>query len=168
MPKTLAEKTDILETKIKVEGVRVGKIVKIEKGGEVWVDYPGNTRGPVAARRTGSIKMESLQDAAHSNKEVLLVFENNDPERPIIIDILYSPIDDLLAASAVTVVTDKPDDVLMDGKRMVFDAKEEIVLRCGKGSITLKKDGKVVIRGTNLISRSSGNNKIKGGAVHIN
>ncbi|MCC6418741.1 MAG: hypothetical protein IT429_10940, partial [Gemmataceae bacterium] len=49
-----------------------------------------------------------------------------------------------------------------------FDAKEEIVLRCGKSSITLRKDGKVVVLGAEVVSRASGTNKIKGAAVRIN
>lgn len=168
MRKTLTEVDRILETKQQVDGIRVGQIVKIEESGQVWVDYPDNPRGPVAARLTSSVKRGSLTQAANSNNEVLLVFENNDPNLPIIIDILYSPIDELLAATSITSETNKPEDFIVDGKRIIFNAKEEIVLRCGKGSITLKKDGKVVIRGTNLISRASVTNKIKGGAVQIN
>ena len=76
MPRALIENTKILETRTQIDGVQVGRIAKIEKSGEVWVDYPGNTIGPVAARRTGSVKIESLRQAAESTKEVLLVFEN--------------------------------------------------------------------------------------------
>ncbi len=62
----------------------------------------------------------------------------------------------------------QPESVLIDGKRICFEAREEIVLRCGKGSITLRKDGKIVIRGTHLLSRAAGVNRIKGGQVNIN
>jgi hypothetical protein len=57
---------------------------------------------------------------------------------------------------------------MIDGKRVTFDAREEIVLRCGKASITLTKAGKVLIRGAYLLNRSSGVNRIKGGSVQIN
>ena len=59
-----------------------------------------------------------------------------------------------------------PIDV--DGERLVFTAKKEIVLRCGKASITLTRAGKILIRGAYLLSRSSGVNRIKGGSVKIN
>jgi hypothetical protein len=59
-------------------------------------------------------------------------------------------------------------EVDADGERMTVTAKEELVLRCGEASITLTKAGKVLIRGTYVSSRSSGVNRIKGGAVHIN
>ena len=50
----------------------------------------------------------------------------------------------------------------------MLTAEHEIVLRCGKASLTLTRAGKVLIRGTYLLSRSSGVNRIKGGSVQIN
>jgi hypothetical protein len=50
----------------------------------------------------------------------------------------------------------------------VFDAKDEIQLRCGKSSVTLRKDGKIEIKGTQIVSRASGVNRIKGASVAIN
>jgi hypothetical protein len=51
---------------------------------------------------------------------------------------------------------------------MIVSAKEQLVLRCGKASITLTKAGKVLIRGEYVQSRSSGVNRIRGGSVQIN
>ncbi len=48
------------------------------------------------------------------------------------------------------------------------EAGRELVIECGEAKISLRKDGRVEIRGTHLISRSSGPNKIKGGSVFIN
>jgi hypothetical protein len=47
-------------------------------------------------------------------------------------------------------------------------AKEQVVLKCGKASITLTKAGKVLIQGSYVLSRSSGINRVKGGSVQIN
>jgi hypothetical protein len=58
--------------------------------------------------------------------------------------------------------------MVVDGKRFVFTAEDEIVLRCGRASITLTRAGKVLIRGAYLLNRSSGVNRIKGGSVQIN
>lgn len=112
-----------------------------------------------------------LQKEVSADRDVLLVFENNDPELPIIIDTLYSLVDEIADASTIALETKGPKeikDVMVDGKRVTFDAREEIVLRCGKASITLTKAGKVLIRGTYLLHRSSGVNRIKGGSVQIN
>jgi len=60
------------------------------------------------------------------------------------------------------------DEIVIDGDRLVLDARREIVLRCGGSEIVMRKDGKVVIRGNNISSRSAGPNKIKGTSVNIN
>jgi hypothetical protein len=52
--------------------------------------------------------------------------------------------------------------------RLVLEAQREIVLKCGDASITLTRAGKIILRGTYVLSRSSGVNKIKGGSVQIN
>ena len=56
----------------------------------------------------------------------------------------------------------------IDGDHVTLTAEKEIVLQCGKSSITLTKAGKIIIRGEYLLSRSTGVNKIKGGSVQIN
>lgn len=56
----------------------------------------------------------------------------------------------------------------VDGRRLVIEAEDELVLRCGKASITLRRNGRVVIEGVQLESRAAGANKIRGGSVQIN
>jgi hypothetical protein len=62
----------------------------------------------------------------------------------------------------------KLQNVRVNGKKIYIEADDEIHLKCGKSSIFLNRQGKIVVRGANLISRSSGMNKIKGAAVNIN
>lgn len=62
-----------------------------------------------------------------------------------------------------------PERVLeRNGERLVFEAEQEIVLKCGRASITLTRAGKILIRGAYLLARSSGVNRIQGGSVQIN
>jgi hypothetical protein len=91
-------------------------------------------------------------------REVVLTFENGDLRRPVILGLVQPAV----------VATAPASDVTLDGQRMVLTAKEELVLRCGKASITLTRAGKVIIRGAHILSRSSGANRIKGGSVQIN
>jgi hypothetical protein len=42
------------------------------------------------------------------------------------------------------------------------------VLRCGEGSITLTRDGKIVLRGKHIVTHASGVNRIRGGSVELN
>ncbi|MCA0174819.1 MAG: DUF6484 domain-containing protein [Proteobacteria bacterium] len=61
-----------------------------------------------------------------------------------------------------------PVRVQADEARHVIEADREIVLRCGDASITLTRAGKVLIKGSYILSRASGYNKIKGAAIDIN
>ena len=168
MKTSLAQEISTLETLRQIEGIRVGKIVNIDEKGQVFIDYTDNPQGPIPARFTRSVDIESLHYAKNTHVEVLLAFENNDPKLPIIIDMISSLIDNIADADNSPIEIEKPNDIYVDGKRVTFDAKEEIVLRCGKASITLTKAGKIIIRGAYLLSRSTGVNRIKGGSVQLN
>ncbi len=52
--------------------------------------------------------------------------------------------------------------------RVMVEAEQALVLRCGEASITLTRDGKVFIRGTYVESHATGVQRIKGGCVRIN
>lgn len=138
----------------------VGRLVGME-GNQPLIDAG---QGPTPARLLARVDIQALQQPDLSACEVLLVFEQGDPARPIIIDMLLP-----VSAELVSIELNAQDqDLVVDGKRIVFEAAQEIVLKCGEGSITLSKDGKIVVKGSQLISRSTGVNKIKGGSVQIN
>jgi hypothetical protein len=54
------------------------------------------------------------------------------------------------------------------GRRIQIEGADEVALRCGQASITLRRNGRVVLRGAYVESRSRGTNRIKGGTVLIN
>lgn len=139
-----------------------GWLVEITEEGQVFVNYPGNLTNRMEARLI--ISDATLQCARESNVPVLLVFENGDPALPIIVGIIR----DKLPAETAIPFDLKKKDILLDGKKLVFDAKEEIELRCGKSSVILKKNGKIVLKGVDVVSRASRTNKIKGASVKIN
>jgi len=138
-------------------GVTVGRIVRMSQDGETTVDFSGNELGPLPARSI--LDRERLECALPGAKQtpVLLVFENFDPTRPIIIGCVH----DKLPAKS-------PHDLTVDGRTVTIEASEEILLRCGDSSITLKKNGRIVIKGNDIVSRASRINKLKGAAVAIN
>ena len=51
---------------------------------------------------------------------------------------------------------------------LVLEARSALVLRVGDGSIEIRADGKILIKGTDLVSHAARVNRIKGGAVAIN
>ena len=59
----------------------------------------------------------------------------------------------------------KRDDV---PKNLRIEALESIELKCGTSSFVMSKDGRVNLRGSDVTSRASRINKIKGAAVKIN
>jgi hypothetical protein len=95
-------------------------------------------------------------------RDVLLVFEDGDVTRPIIMGVLETH--PLFGTEA----TSQPLTVESDGERRIIEAEREIVLRCGDASITLTRAGKVLIKGSYILSRATGYNKIKGAAIDIN
>ena len=56
----------------------------------------------------------------------------------------------------------------VDGTRVRICARDEVVIQCGKASITLRRNGRVVIRGTYVETHSAGTNRIRGGQVRVN
>jgi hypothetical protein len=64
--------------------------------------------------------------------------------------------------------TGMPTEVSLDGRRVVLEASDEVVLRCGRASIILRRNGRVQIKGAYVETSAEGVNRIKGGTVQIN
>ncbi len=139
-------------------GVQIGELIAItDEGRTPLVLYPRQPgTAAVAARTTVDLH------GAHIGKEVVLMFECGNPARPIVMGVLRE------AKGWPLEVTPGQVQVDADGERMIVSAREQLVLRCGKASITLTKAGKVMIEGSYLLSRSSGVNRVKGGSVQLN
>lgn len=138
----------------KLDVVVVGRLSEPGAASELRVEFAGCPGGaPVTARSIAPI------DAGRVGTAVALVFEGGDPTRPIVLGPLTST---LVSRTPRTVQVD------VDGERLEIGAKKEIALRVGRASITLTADGKIVIRGAHLVSRSAGVNRIQGGSVQIN
>ena len=113
---------------------------------------------------TSALRAKSVVDlhGSYIGKRVVLMFESGNPQRPIVMGVLRG--------SPGWPLDEQPGQVEVDadGERLLVSAKEQLVLRCGKASITLTKAGKVLIEGSYLLSRSTGVNRIKGGSVQLN
>lgn len=151
-------------------GVVVGRLHGSSLPDTICVDYAGNGRGPLPARTTIPLSADAIEAALRSAQGVLLVFENGDPTLPIIVGLIQqpapSPFTELLSASRQP--PEGPLEARLDGERVVLKAEREIVLQCGAASLTLRKDGRVLIRGAYVETHSRGVNRIKGGTVKIN
>jgi uncharacterized protein DUF6484 len=136
-------------------GVLAGEITGVDDGGRPVVRW--NEIGAVAAHAVWMPGAPSWRDCI--GVRVLVGFLNGDETQPVVLGFLEPPPvrDDDAAPRA-----HKQPETLR------VAAGQELVIECGEAKISLRKDGRIEIRGTHLISRSSGPNKIKGGSVFIN
>jgi hypothetical protein len=144
-----------------VPHARIGRLVAVDAHGIALVDYQGNTSGPLPAVVAVPLDREGLRAAAKSQAQAVLLFDGGDPLKPILVGLVKS-------AGSEPRTPIQALDVKIDGKSVSFEAREEIVLRCGKASITLLKNGKLVIRGAFVESHATGTNRIKGASVKVN
>jgi len=179
-PKAAAPSTETAEP---IWGARMGWLVGADGAGLPLVDFEGNRAGPLVARRTVPLQPEHLQGAADTRPRVVLMFENGDARLPLIVGLEQgsSPtplLDALLTepdseqssepASEAAQPEAAPVEAHVDGKRVTIEGADEVVLKCGQASITLRRNGKLIIRGTYVETHSSGVNRIKGGSVQVN
>jgi uncharacterized protein DUF6484 len=135
--------------------------------GEV-IGFANQGRTPLVCYRgqpgSAALSARTVVDlhSGHIGRDVVLVFDAGDPAKPIVMGILCDDSGWPLADPPAHVQVDA------DGARMVVAAKQELVLRCGKASITMTKSGKVLIQGTYVSNRSSGVMRIKGGSIELN
>jgi hypothetical protein len=141
-----------------IAGVRIGVLIGMKDEGRTpLVLYPGQPDSTaMPARATLDLH------GAHIGREVVLMFEDGDPNRPIVLG--------CLPQRGGWPLAEKPGQVEIDsdGERLLVTAKEQLVLRCGNASITLTKAGKVLIQGAYVSNRSSGVMRIKGGSIQLN
>lgn len=52
--------------------------------------------------------------------------------------------------------------------KLTLETTESLTLKCGDASIDLRADGKVMIRGDDVLVRAKGTNRIRAGTVSIN
>ncbi len=63
---------------------------------------------------------------------------------------------------------DQKDEKKQDPAELNLKAKNSIELTCGESTLSMNKNGKIVLRGTDITTRAYGPNKIKGASVLLN
>lgn len=140
-------------------GAKLAELVGLlDDGATALVIETGLVPHGSARRARSTVELNT----AHIGAQVLLLHENNDPDLPIVVGVLRGrtgwPLPDPPGAV----------EVQANGRRLVVSASEQLTLRCGSARITLTSDGKVLIEGNYVCSRSTGVNRVHGGSVHLN
>jgi hypothetical protein len=95
---------------------------------------------------------------------VVLVLVPDDPgeEMPVVLGQVGA------LKPAVGAAGPEPASGVSSPDSIVLEAKQTLTLRVGDGSITIREDGKILIKGKDLVSHATRTNRIKGGSVQIN
>ena len=152
-----------------IAAVCLGRIVALDAHGGTEVEFHGS--GGTRRARCLLAADSGARATMAVGQQVVLAFENGDPALPIVLGCIQMPAAPEAAAAQPDAGDTREMQVIeadVDGKRVRIVAQDEIVLQCGNASITLRRNGRVVIRGTYVESYSEGTNRIKGGQVRIN
>ncbi len=159
----------ILQQPVHIDVPLVGTICGHDPERGLLVDFAQNPApGPIPARWTVMLDQKTVDHAVSTRQKAVLIFEEGDPQRPIVTGLLQPLQLPAEAPAAEVTLPQAPTEARLDGKRLVLAAEEEIVLRCGPASLTLGRNGKIQIKGAYVLSHSTGTNRIRGGSVQIN
>jgi hypothetical protein len=147
----------------RMDSVHVGRLVRFDEDGAAIVDYSANPfLNPLRARSCVELSPGDV------GCEVVLWFEAGDFAKPLVMGCVRTtagaispPSRDVEIDVESIIATLPSDDVRVSAVR-------SLTLRCGKASITLTREGRVVLNGSYVETRASGTNRIQGGSVRIN
>ncbi|MDZ7924903.1 MAG: DUF6484 domain-containing protein [Marinagarivorans sp.] len=172
--------------------ILIGRLESIDEEGGAMVSVP---QLPSFKQRIALTTVAILRQ--HIGRQVALMFTQGTNSKPIIMGLIHSPLQSVLEnilenscnanANTDEVVFAEPlsakqskspqssdgfplanGGVYIDGKSVVLEGQDEVVLRCGEASITLNKNGKISIRGKYILNRASDVNRILGASVQVN
>jgi hypothetical protein len=148
-------------------GNRIGWVDGLDDSGRILIDFEGNQAGVLPAQTIVPLTPNALRRAVRTRQRVVLIFENDDPGLPVIMGFIQ-PSHSTPLVEALLAESSSAPEALVDGERVIIEGKDEIVLKCGEASITLRRNGKIILKGTYVESHSAGTNRIKGGSVKVN
>lgn len=129
-----------------------GVIAQISEKGEVLVCVPGHATTVFAC----DVLLSGGSLALNIDDQVLALMPALREERGVVLGRVgaYTPPQSIVANQSVD--------------HFQVEAKESISLKCGESAIELRKDGKVLISGKDVVSHAKRTQRIKGGSVAIN
>lgn len=137
--------------------IATGNLLALSRDGKTaYVGNPDLPDQPAVAAGT-TVDLQAL----HIGLRVVVLLPPGASQRPVVIGVV-SPV------GWSTGTAPQGVEVIANGQRLVVSAEREVVLRCGKASLTLSEDGCIELRGTAILSHAEGANRIRGGSVQLN
>ena len=115
----------------------------------------------MSAELATSVTDADIDGAIAQASDAVVIYAEDSTQRPVILAVLRGP-------RGTQSVQDQRFTVVDDAGRTVVDAEQELVLRCGDAMLSLRADGKIKIRGLDVITRARRTHRITGGVVLIN
>ena len=170
--------------------ILIGRLESVDEEGSAMVSLP---QLPSFQQRIALTTVAISRQ--HIGRQVALMFTQGTNSKPIIMGLIHSPLqsvlenilenscngntDEIVFAESLSAKQPKSPQsydgfplvnggVYIDGKSIVLEGQDEVVLRCGDASITLNKNGKISIRGKYILNRAAGVNRILGASVQVN
>ncbi|NOK01584.1 MULTISPECIES: DUF6484 domain-containing protein [Myxococcus] len=147
---------------------RVGWVAGASANGVLLVDFEGNRRGPLPVRTTVELAPDAIRRASVERQGALLLFEEGNPALPVLVGLVQRNSPAPLTEALLESLDAGPREAEVDGKQVSLEAREEVTLKCGKASLTLRRNGDVILRGVNIRTEAEQVQRIKGGKVQIN
>jgi hypothetical protein len=140
-----------------------GHLQGIDDEGRVLFVAEQGDGAPVPVAIGAAISDGVLIPAARNHQRALVVCTDDSPSRWVLIGLVRERV-----ASAARDAAPGELEVKLDGETLRLTADREIELRCGNASLILRQSGRVILKGTHVVTSSRGPLKVKGATVEIN
>ncbi|MEZ6117686.1 MAG: DUF6484 domain-containing protein [Pirellulaceae bacterium] len=138
----------------------IGTLVGISASGVPLVEFSGNDSGPQEA--LSAIQLSCKDEACgHIGREVMLHLEA-EGGRIVLMSFLH----ERLVADRQDSTSSQSDS--QNKRSLHLEADSELRLTCGKSSLVMKKNGKVLLKGIDIVSHAESRQRIVGGEIKIN
>ncbi|MEM9456553.1 MAG: DUF6484 domain-containing protein [Myxococcota bacterium] len=135
----------------------LGTVVELEEDRDPEVEFE-TANGEILRHKAVSTVPLGLDAVGHP---VVLMFLRGEVDHPVIIGRVEM-------GRAMPNKTTRTQNLVIEGRKLALHADSSLTLRCGRSSITLTREGRIVLRGTNLVSEASGTHRIRGGTIKLN
>ena len=140
-----------------------GHLTGVDEEGRLLFRPEGSTADPTPVAIGLELSDGTLVKAARQQRRALVARTADATPRLVLVGLVRDRV-------SAKLVTARPGtlEVGLDGETLRLTAERDLVLQCGEAKLTLRKDGKIVLSGSNILSASRGPHRIKGATIALN